>query len=69
MNDTGAVPGPENDLPAVRVFRLLGGKEYVIFFAAHEDELPGENVGRELEVPSASFPPISSPVSSALRPG
>jgi predicted aspartyl protease len=49
MNDTGAVPGPENDLPAVRVFRLLGGKEYVIFFAAHEDELPGENVGRELE--------------------
>jgi hypothetical protein len=48
MTNTGLPSGPGTELPAVRVFELLNGSEYAVFFARGEDELPNENVGREL---------------------
>ena len=48
MASTGLLSGTGTELPAVRVFELLNGREYAVFFAAREDELPNENVGREL---------------------
>ncbi len=48
MASTGLPSGTGTELPAVRVFELLNGREYAVFFAAREDELPNENVGREL---------------------
>lgn len=48
MTNTGLSSGAETELPAVRVFEVLSGSEYVVFFAAREEELPSQNVGREL---------------------
>jgi hypothetical protein len=48
MTTRGVLPGTGSDLPAVRVFELLNGSEYAVFFAARDEELPSENVGTEL---------------------
>lgn len=50
MTNTSMLSGAGTELPAVRVFELLNGSEYAVFFARREDELPDENVARELRV-------------------
>lgn len=50
MTDKDASP-PQGDEPsATRVFELVDGMEYAVFFAADEDELPSDAVKRELRV-------------------
>jgi hypothetical protein len=50
MTDMAAAPGPGGEPSATRVFELVDGMEYVVFFAAEKDELPSDAVRRELRV-------------------
>lgn len=50
MTEDATIARPQDGLPYVRVFELIHGSEFMVFFAASEDELPDDHVRRELRV-------------------
>jgi hypothetical protein len=50
MTETNMINHHPNSLPCMRVFELIPGSEYMVFFAASEEDLPDDNVRRELKL-------------------
>lgn len=50
MTENTSTADQSNGYLYLRAFELLPGAEYVVFFAASDTELPGEDVRRELRV-------------------